>query len=60
MLHLGGCGITDAGLAHFRDFRKLSVLGFSGIDELTDDGLVQVAELKNLRALDLAATGRWR
>ena len=50
---VGGCsGVTDAGLQHIAQLRKLTFLDLQDTG-ITDAGLVHLAELMNLRYLNL-------
>ena len=54
-LNLAGTGITDAGLAHLRPLKGLTILSFSHTG-VTDAGLPTLGELTSLQSLTLNQT----
>jgi Leucine-rich repeat (LRR) protein len=48
--------VSDAGLAHFKDFKNLSDLSLSHTG-ISDAGMAHLSECKSLASLDLGATG---
>ena len=55
-LHLIGCRITDAGLAHFSESHHLTILGLGVCIAVSNEGLVHLGKLKNLTELRLYET----
>jgi hypothetical protein len=55
MLDLRCTKITDAGLAHLKEMKKLQLLNLFGT-KITDAGLVYVKDMKGLQTLDLSCT----
>jgi hypothetical protein len=55
-LHLDGAGVTDAGMVHLGNLRKLEHLSLFRT-RLTDAGLVHLHGLENLKRVNLVFTG---
>lgn len=52
-LHIGGAGLSDAGMDYLAKLTKLRVLHLSFCDSITDEGLAKLAALRSLERLDL-------
>jgi len=56
-LYLGGTKITNAGLTHVAELKKLILLSLNACQEISDEGLKNLYRCNSLKNLKLRGTG---